>query len=93
MERPTMNVSANSASGSLQIVDKAGYRARFMRRQPASRYLSSVWGIDRAPSTLAKLACIGGGPRFVKAGRIPLYKPEDLDAWARNLVGETAEAA
>jgi hypothetical protein len=93
MERPTMNVSTNSTASAVQVVDKAGCLARFMRRKPASRYLSAVWGIDRAPSTLAKLACIGGGPRFVKAGRIPLYKPEDLDAWARNLVGETAEAA
>jgi hypothetical protein len=67
--------------------------ARYLRRNIAARYLSENWGITRAPQTLAKLACVGGGPRFVKAGRIPLYKPEDLDSWARNLIGETAEAA
>jgi hypothetical protein len=78
MERPTMNVS------------QSAHAARYMRRGAASGYLSNVWGIDRAPSTLAKLACIGGGPKFSKAGRIPLYRPEDLDAWARNLVGEAA---
>jgi len=88
-----MNVSANSAPGSVQIGDKTSRAVRYMRREPASRYLSDIWGIDRAPSTLAKLACIGGGPKYSKAGRIPLYKPEDLDAWARSLVGQTAEAA
>ena len=66
---------------------------RFMRRDAASRYLESVWGIERKPTTLAKLACVGGGPRFVKAGRFPLYRPDWLDQWARELVGESAEAA
>lgn len=62
-------------------------QARFLRRSSASRYLSAVWGIDRAPTTLAKLACVGGGPAYLKAGRAPLYRPEDLDAWARRLLG------
>ena len=88
-----MNVSLYPPYRSGQIADDAARVAKFMRREPASRYLSQVWGIDRAPCTLAKLACIGGGPKYSKAGRIPLYKPEDLDAWARDLVGETAEAA
>jgi hypothetical protein len=43
-------------------------------------------GLDRAPSTLAKLAVIGGGPIFRRAGRVPLYSPEDLDAWAESLL-------
>ena len=88
-----MNTFQYSAQRPAQVADEAARVARFMRREPASRYLSQVWGIDRAPCTLAKLACIGGGPKYSKAGRIPLYKPEDLDAWARDLVGETAEAA
>src|SRR4051812_17337087 len=57
-----------------------------MRREPASRYLLQVWGIRRAPPTLAKLAVYGGGPRFYKDGRWPLYDPDDLDAWARSLL-------
>ncbi|MFP4098863.1 MAG: hypothetical protein ACLFP8_05990 [Alphaproteobacteria bacterium] len=57
-----------------------------LRRKEASRYLKERWGIDRAPSTLAKLATIGGGPRFQKANRIPLYSTQDLDIWASGLL-------
>lgn len=45
------------------------------------------WGISVAPSTLAKLAVLGGGPPFYKVGRIPLYDVIDLDAWARAKLG------
>jgi hypothetical protein len=31
--------------------------------------------------TLAKLACVGGGPEFRKWGRVPLYEIAALDAW------------
>jgi hypothetical protein len=35
-----------------------------------------------AESTLAKLRCYGGGPRFAKAGpRLVIYDKADLDAW------------
>lgn len=54
---------------------------RRLRRSEASRYLSETHGVTRAPSTLAKLACIGGGPLFVKFNHVPLYDPADLDAW------------
>ena len=59
---------------------------RPLRRTEASRYLKEKWGIDRAPSTLAKLATLGGGPRFQRANRIPLYSPEFLDEWARSIL-------
>ncbi len=52
----------------------------FMRRPEASRYLQERYGLY-TPDTLAKLASIGGGPRFRKLGRIPLYDPDDLDEW------------
>ena len=55
---------------------------KFLRRQAASEYLAENWGISRAPGTLAKLATIGGGPTFRRAGRVPLYSPDDLDKWA-----------
>jgi hypothetical protein len=58
------------------------------RRAAASAYLRDRWGVERAPGTLAKLAVVGGGPRFRKAGRIPLYAPADLDAWASALLGK-----
>ena len=59
-----------------------------LRRGAASAYLLERWGVERAPATLAKLAVTGGGPRFRKAGRWPLYDPDDLDAWAQDLIGE-----
>lgn len=37
-----------------------------LRREHASEYLDVVFGITVAPATLAKLACVGGGPRFHK---------------------------
>ncbi len=58
-----------------------------LRRPGASRYLLEAWGLQRAPATLAKLAVTGGGPSFHKAGRWPLYDPDELDAWARGLIG------
>jgi hypothetical protein len=48
----------------------------------AASYINEIWGIPCSPKTLAKLFCIGGGPRARKAGRIPLYEEHDLDEWA-----------
>lgn len=48
----------------------------------AAKYIADRHGFPCSPKTLAKLRCIGGGPAFYKAGRIPLYADEDLDAWA-----------
>ena len=61
-------------------------RSHLYRRAEASSYLKQNWGISRAPSTLAKLACLGGGPRFQSAGRIPLYPETELDEWARSIL-------
>lgn len=51
------------------------------RRADASQYMREHWGVSFAPTTLAKLATIGGGPVFEKFGRWPVYKQSDLDAW------------
>lgn len=59
---------------------------RRYRRAEAATYLKSTWGIDRKPSTLAKIACLGGGPRFEHAGRVPLYPQSELDVWARSML-------
>lgn len=37
--------------------------------------------LRRAPQTLAKLRCIGGGPAYYKIGRNIYYERVDLDAW------------
>ena len=58
-----------------------------LRRSAASAYLEQNWGIKRATATLAKSAVYGGGPPFYRAGRWPLYAPDDLDRWAAELIG------
>lgn len=57
-----------------------------LRRKQASEYLKETHGIERSPGTLAKLAVIGGGPRFQHAGRIPLYPIYELDSWVESLL-------
>ncbi len=59
---------------------------RRLRRSEAATYLLETHGIRRAVGTLAKLAVVGGGPRFRVAGRTPLYAPDDLDAWAESIL-------
>jgi hypothetical protein len=56
---------------------------RRFRRKEASAYLKEVWGLDYSPKTLAKLACIGGGPEIEYAGRIPTHTEPGLDNFAR----------
>ena len=60
---------------------------RPLRRVEASEYLLNRYGIQRKPGTLAKMAVLGGGPVFRKAGRIPLYDRADLDQWALSQFG------
>jgi len=56
---------------------------RMLRRSEAARYVENRWGYPLSPRTLAKLACVGGGPTFRRATRFPLYEVKDLDAWVR----------
>lgn len=55
-----------------------------LRRREAAQYVRERWGVPCAHKTLAKLAVVGGGPTFVRYGRIPLYDSETLDAWVRS---------
>ena len=55
----------------------------YLRRSGAAEYLQRNYGFGTV-QTLAKLAVVGGGPVYRKVGRIPLYQPEDLDAWVRS---------
>jgi hypothetical protein len=57
-----------------------------MTRVETARYLSDRW-FPCSPKTLAKLAVIGGGPAFRKAGRVPLYSEASVDAWAASKIG------
>jgi hypothetical protein len=53
-----------------------------LSRKEAAQYLKSKHGIRASTATLAKLACIGGGPAFRREGRFPVYEAVDLDEWA-----------
>jgi hypothetical protein len=53
---------------------------RLLSRKEAAVFLTSL-GYQTAHSTLAKLACIGGGPVFKLFSRKPLYSEKDLLAW------------
>jgi hypothetical protein len=59
---------------------------KYLRRTAASEYLAATWGVCRSPNTLAKLAVIGGGPVFRRAGRVPLYSTDSLDSWVTSIL-------
>lgn len=59
-----------------------------LRRADASAYLLEQHGVTLSPSTLAKLAVLGGGPAFRKDGRYPLYDVTELDRFAAARLGE-----
>jgi hypothetical protein len=61
---------------------------KYLRRKPAAQYLREHWGLPCSHNTLAKLAVIGGGPMYRRAGRIPLYSIEDLDRYAEEKLGK-----
>jgi hypothetical protein len=54
-----------------------------LRRTQAANYIQDKYGFGTS-DTLAKLACVGGGPKFRKLGRFPVYTIEDLEAWVQS---------
>lgn len=60
--------------------------AQFLRRRAAGEYLKQKYGFG-SEKTLAKLACLGGGPEFRKAANAALYEPQKLDEWAQSKIG------
>jgi hypothetical protein len=70
---------------SRRLTDRSDMAVEFeyrLDRRQAAAFLTAR-GYRTAPATLAKLACIGGGPTFESFGRKPLYREADLLAWAR----------
>lgn len=57
------------------------HNPQYLRRRAAGEYLKNKFGFG-SEKTLAKLASVGGGPVFRKAGVAALYEPEALDRWA-----------
>jgi hypothetical protein len=69
----------------------------YLRRRAAGEYLKQKFGFG-AGATLSKIACVSSdGPLFRRAGRVVLYRREDLDAWALSKIGapqkSTSDAA
>jgi hypothetical protein len=60
---------------------------RYFRRSAAAHYVRETWGMPCSAKWLAKLAVIGGGPIYRKAGRFPLYTKDDLDHWVGTRLG------
>ena len=66
----------------------------FLRRADAAKYVETRHGVPCKPRTLAKLASVGGGPAIHYFGKLPLYKPKDLDAWvASRITGPVTSTA
>jgi hypothetical protein len=63
------------------------HTSRYLRRSAAADYVREVWGLPCSTKWLAKLAVVGGGPVYRKAGRFPIYTCEDLDVWAQARIG------
>lgn len=63
----------------------------YLRRDKAAAYLQERYGAYTT-DTLAKLACVGGGPKFRKMGPYPVYLPEDLDEWAQSRMSRTVSS-
>jgi hypothetical protein len=63
------------------------HHAQFLRRKAAGGYLKNKYGFG-SERTLAKLACLGGGPEFRKAGSTVLYESAKLDEWALSRIGK-----
>jgi hypothetical protein len=82
-----MDRDQSTALSSLVATPEGSSPTRLLRRREAAVYMKAVWGVERTKATLAKLACIGGGPAFCRDGRFPLYAPSDLDDWARSKIG------
>jgi hypothetical protein len=72
----------------ITVEDKECAFPHQMRRADAARYIREIYAIPCLATTLAKYACVGGGPAFRKAGKFPIYSRDDLDAWAKERFGK-----
>lgn len=64
-------------------------RKEYLTRGQAAEYCIKQ-GLPVSPKTLAKYACIGGGPKFRKFGTMRvIYKIEDLDEWIERRLSKT----
>ena len=67
-------------------------RKEYLTRGQSAEYCIKQ-GLPVSPKTLAKYACVGGGPKFRKFGRMRVvYKITDLDEWIEQRLSDTFAA-
>lgn len=62
---------------------ETNFDRKFLTRPESAEFLNAH-GYPATKGTLAKLACVGGGPRYRIFGTRALYQPEDLLSWAQS---------
>jgi hypothetical protein len=65
---------------------------QLLTRNDAAAYLTGL-GVKTAPGTLAKLFCIGGGPKCRHIGRRPFYERADLLEWIEGRLTEPRKSS
>ena len=64
-------------------------KKEYLTRGQAAEYCIKQ-GLPVSQKTLAKYACVGGGPKFRKFGTTRvIYKIEDLDDWIERRLSKT----
>jgi hypothetical protein len=71
-------------------------KTTYLNRRQQSEYCKAK-GFKVSPGTLGKLACTGGGPKYIKGFGKALSTPEWMDEWIESRLSEprrsTSEAA
>ena len=76
---PSENKNAISARAGERHSNAEQYNAMPQARRFSVKEASCYTGLSC--STLNKLRCSGGGPRFAKVGRRVIYNVADIDVW------------
>ncbi|MCH8683881.1 hypothetical protein [Pedomonas mirosovicensis] len=79
-------ITKPASAGTAALCLPPALRKPRLRRWEASEYLRLVHGIEVAPATLSKWASVGGGPRYSRINRTPLYPVEELDRWVASKI-------
>ena len=67
-------------------------KKEYLTRGQAAEYCIKQ-GLPVSPKTLAKYACVDGGPKFRKFGKMRVvYKITDLDEWIEQRLSDTFAA-
>jgi hypothetical protein len=61
----------------------------YLKRSQAATYIRQEWGLPCSATALARLAQSGCGPRYQNLDdRFAIYRPADLDHWARSRISK-----